>query len=82
MLTDNGWKACSNCGFSLEVKCPHCGQITFLDYHCEHCSGKLAIVRQQLFLTSGLISRPVSNSSLIENFKIYGNIHSAHKIAF
>ena len=34
------------------------------------------------FLISGLISRLISNSSLIENFIIYGNIHSAHKIAF
>ncbi len=41
--TEKGWKACSNCGFLLEVKCPHCGKITFLDYYCEHCSGKLAI---------------------------------------
>lgn len=41
---ERGWKACSCCGFSLEVICPKCGKTTFLDDYCQHCDATLRII--------------------------------------
>ena len=34
---------CGQCGRSLVVACPHCGEQTFVDAHCERCRGSLLI---------------------------------------
>ena len=39
-----GWKACSNCGLSLEAECPYCKEMTFLSDYCEHCNKKLTVI--------------------------------------
>jgi len=36
--------ACSNCGLSLRVVCPACGQETFFSDQCDACGKKLTIV--------------------------------------
>jgi len=38
------WKSCSNCGLSLKIACPKCGEITFFGDYCEHCGARLVIV--------------------------------------
>jgi predicted amidophosphoribosyltransferase len=35
---------CNNCGLSLKVNCPTCGEITFFEDYCEHCGARLVVV--------------------------------------
>jgi len=35
------FKACSNCGLSLEVACPDCGKITFFGDYCQNCGHQI-----------------------------------------
>ena len=35
---------CSNCGLSLRVTCPSCGETTFFGDYCEHCGERLTVI--------------------------------------
>lgn len=34
---------CSNCGQSLNIACPKCGEETFLGDYCRHCDVRLTV---------------------------------------
>ncbi|MFO8059082.1 MAG: hypothetical protein R6U70_00275 [Bacillota bacterium] len=42
--TRRQWVNCSNCGTSLRLTCPQCGEETFLGDYCDHCGERLVVV--------------------------------------
>ena len=41
-----GWKCCSSCGLTLEVRCLKCSRVTFFGDYCDHCEGELTVICQ------------------------------------
>ncbi len=41
--TRSTYRSCTVCGLTLEIQCPQCGQTTFFDDYCRHCSAPLTV---------------------------------------